>query len=291
MVLAFFFVLIIFLWQYNLKPLFINAQINKAENMACAKKLPALEKAFSQKSFLDSYLRLFYVEETKKCLEENSLTSINYMQKGIEALKYVSKVRPLYTRTWILLGSFKTILFANETNPEAKQNLFKEANSDFERALSLGPKHQETLAEWAKLYFAAEDYAKMKELSEKCVSLNPDTNTCYWYLGLAEIALSDKEKGEEHLKTAREKRFPYETGAAYSQLAIVYTKTQNYQKLVSVYESLMSLDPKNIQYYATLAAVYKEMGNYKMAKETALKILDIAPEAKDEVNEFLKTLP
>ena len=57
------------------------------------------------------------------------------------------------------------------------------------------------------------------------------------------------------------------------------------------YESLISLNPENIQYYATLAAVYKETGDYKNARKTALKVIELSPESKDEVNAFLNTLP
>lgn len=286
-----FIILIIFLWKYNIKPLIVNAEINKAEDLSCDKKLDALEKMFNQKSFLDTFLRLTYAGDIKACVESNPSKTVEHIKSGVDALKYVSTVRPLYTRTWILLGSFNTILFANETDPQIKKTLYEEINYDFNKAISLSPKHQEIFSEWAKFYFAAGDYAKMKTLSEECVALNPDTNTCYWYLGLSEIVLGDEKNSSEHIKIAIAKGFPRDTLSSYSQLALVYTKTKNYGKLVSVYESLISLDPQNIQHHATLAFIYKETGEYKKAREEALKILELAPEAKDDINLFLKTLP
>ena len=284
-------ILIIFLWQYNLKPLFINSEINKTEKMECEKKLNTLEKLFTEKSFLDAYLRLKYVEDAKACIEINPSKEAEYIDTSIKALKYAADVRPLYTRTWIMLGSFNTVLFANETDPQLKKNLYEEINYDFNKALSLGPKHQKILSEWAKFYFAAGDYEKMKSLSEECAVQNPDTNSCYWYLGLSEIALGDEKNGSENLKIAKEKGFSYNTQSAYSQLAIVYTQTKNYKELVPVYIALVTIDYKNIQYHATLAFVYQKLGNYKMARQEALEILKFAPEAKDEVNAFLRTLP
>jgi tetratricopeptide (TPR) repeat protein len=284
-------ILIIFLWQYNLKPLFINSEINKTEQLGCEKKLSALEKLFSEKSFLDAYLRLKYVEDAKACIEIDPSKEAEYMDTSIKALKYAADFRPLYTRTWIMLGSFNTVLFANETDPQLKKNLYEEINYDFNKALSLGPKHQKILAEWAKFYFAAGDYEKMKSLSEECIALNTNTNSCYWYLGLSEIVLGDEKKGQEHLKTAIANSFTYNTQSAYSQLAIVYTQTKNYKELVPVYRALVTFDYKNVQYHATLAFVYQKLGNYKMAREEALEILKFAPDEKDAVNEFLKTLP
>ncbi len=280
-----------FIWQYNLNPLFINSGINKADKLECRKKLSALEKLFSKKSFLDSYLRLTYTDHAKACMEADASMEADYINKTVEALKYAANARPFYTRTWLMLGSFNTVLFAAETDPELKKSLYEEINYDFNRALSLGPKHQKILSEWAKFYFAAGDYAKMKNLSEECVAINPDTNSCYWYLGLSEILLKDSKNGSEHLKTAIAKGFSYNNESAYNQLAIAYIQTQNYKELISVYKSLISLDYKNIQYHATLATVYKESGDYKNARQEALEILKIAPEAKDEANEFLRTLP
>lgn len=280
-----------FIWQYNLKPLFINSEINKTEQLECEKKINALEKLFPKKSFLDAYLRLKYVEDAKACMEINPSKETDYINTSIKALKYAADIRPLYTRTWILLGSLNTVLFANETDPQLKKNLYEEINYDFNKALSLGPKHQKILSEWAKFYFAAGDYEKMKSLSEECVALNPDTNACYWYLGLSEIALGNEKNGSEHLKTAIAKSFSYNNQSAYSQLAIVYTQTKNYKELVPVYRSLITLDYKNIQYHATLAFVYKKLGDYKMAREEALEILKFAPEAEEDVNAFLRTLP
>jgi len=282
--------LVIFLWKYNLKPLAINAKINKIMNMACEKKLPAFENLFNQKSFLDSFLRLKYVDEVKNCDQIAIEEQINYIKKGVKALKDVSMIRPNYTRTWLMLGSLNAVLMTNETNPQIKENLAKESNFYFEKALSLGPKHQETLAEWAKSYFVQENYPKMKEKSESCIALNDDVRSCYWYLGLSEILLGNKEKGEEHLKTAKEKSFLFDTRAAWSQLAIAYTKTENYKELISVYNSLTAIDPNSVQYRASLSVVYAKLGDFQSAKREALKIIDMAPEEKERVEEFLKTL-
>jgi len=287
-------VLIFFIWQYNVKPLTINAEINKAENLIearnCEKGLKTLEDLFPKKSFLDAYLRLKYVDYIKTCAETEPRKELEYVKKGVEELKYVSKVRPNYTRAWLLLGSFNTILLVNEKNPENKANLLEKVEYYFNKAHQLGPKHQEILSEWAKTYFAVKNYLKMKEKAEECIGLNPDNNSCHWYLGLAEIALGNEKRGKEHLEIAKAKRFPFDNRSSLTQLAIVYSETQNYQELVSVYNSLIAIAPQNIQYRATLAFIYKELAEYKKARKEALKILEIAPEAKEDVDKFLKTL-
>ena len=51
------------------------------------------------------------------------------------------------------------------------------------------------------------------------------------------------------------------------------------------------LDPTNPQYRATLAFLYKELGEFEKAREQALEVLRLAPENKGQVEEFLRTLP
>ena len=285
-------VLAVFLWKYNFKPLIINAQINKAEDLECDKKLSALEKIFSQKSFLDSFLRLKYVENVKRCqgyIVKNDESE--YIKKSISALKYSAKIQPNYTRTWILLGQFNTTLAAAETNPQTKNELLEKSRDYFKKAWELSPKRQEALIGLTETYFVAGDYENMKKKSKECRALNEGYAQCHWYLGLSEILLNDEKNGEQNIELAKQKGYNYDSKTSYSQLAIAYTSAKNYRKLVPIYNSLMRLDWQNIQYRAVLAAVYKELGEYKKARETALEIIEIAPEAKDDVNAFLKTLP
>lgn len=283
--------LIVFLWKYNLKPLLINAEINKAEDLACVKKLPAFEKLFSQKSFLDSFLRLKYVDNVKGCENYIKDNELEYIKKSVDALKYSAKIQPNYTRTWILLAQFNNILITRETNPEIKKSLLKNSEDYLAKAQKLSPERQEVLSAFSEAYFAYGDFSKMKEYAQKCFDSGDNLSSCYWYLGLSEIALNKEQEGEKDIELAKQKGYSYDNQQSYSQLAIVYTSAKNYKKLIPVYESLISLDSQNIQYYATLAAIYKEMGEYKKAKETALEILELAPEAKEDVNAFLRTLP
>lgn len=289
-------ILIIFIYQYNLKPLFINANINKAEALIesgnCKGGLAILENQLKKKSFLDAYLIMKYVDFVKLCSKNiTQETQINNTKKIMDILEKASVIRPNYTRTWLSLGTFSGILIANEQNPVAKKELLKQAEYYFQKAEALSPRHQEIFEEWAKVYFAFGDWQKMKEKSEKCFYLNKKSRFCNWYLGLAEILLGNKEPGQKYLQEADELGYPVETQESLSQLAIVYTKTQDIKELVPIYESLIKLAPENIQYKATLAFIYKELGQYKKARELALEILKLNPEMKDEINEFLLTLP
>jgi len=137
----------------------------------------------------------------------------------------------------------------------------------------------------------------MKELSIECMELNPETSTCYWYLGLSEIFLGEKELAEEHIALASRKEHPVNSLTSLNQLLIAYTSVSDYEKIIGVLEKLIEITPDGKEYYptlsqyhASLAFVYRELGDYTKAREEALIFLKLDPSSKKEVDLFLKTL-
>lgn len=215
-----FVVLIWFVWVFNVKPFQINSQINIAAILAkenqCDTAITKMEKVLPQKSFLDSYLRLKYVEIISQCIKEKEDTEKKVlMKKAIALLEEAAKIRPYYTRTWLLLGAYNRDLMKNYGINTAEQTA-----AAFEKAYQLSPKRAETLIE----------------------------------------------------------------------LNNAYIQTKNYPGLVKTYSALIELEPNNAQNYASLAFVYKELGQIEEAKKTALKIIELFPEHRAEAENFLKTL-
>ena len=87
-----------------------------------------------------------------------------------------------------------------------------------------------------------------------------------------------------------EKGYDAEIFIPLGQLEKVYTIAKDYNELVFIYQKLIALKPEEPQYHATLAFVYKELGKIKEARAEAMEVLELQPEARDMVNEFLKTL-
>ena len=283
-------ILIWFIWSGNIKPLGINTQINQAQssvnNKKCTEAMEKMENILPQKSFIDSYLRLKYIEFMKECAGFYPEKNLEYAKKGVELLKESAEIRPKYTRTWIFLAAFTNILIEKEKSLKKREDLIKEAEYYFEKAQELSPKHQEILTEWAKTYLVAKDYEKMREKSQECLNLNLNIRSCYWYLGLSEIYLGQNKLAEEHLALVKAPN----TLILLNQLITAYASVENFEKMAMVYQKLIKLNPEEPQYYASLAFVYRELGEYEKAKEQALIFLELKPEAKEEVEFFLQTL-
>ncbi|MCX6723798.1 MAG: O-antigen ligase family protein [Candidatus Staskawiczbacteria bacterium] len=288
-------ILIIFLWQYNLMPAQINKQINVASNLIDQKKCDAafaiLDKQLQSHSFLDSFVRMEYVNDIKICASYFPGNDSAYAKKGVELLKEAVKIQSLYTRYWIYLGGFTTIIADNERDAVKKENLILEAYSYFDKAEKLSPLHTETLLERAKANMVAGNYGEMKINAEKCLSADSISGGCYWIKGLAELYLGDINSAKADLQKAQDKGYDVDTLRSMYDLVNAYAATKNYQDLSAVYLRLIKRDPTVPEYHSSLAFTYAKMKEYQKSREEALRFLQLMPGAKDEVDAFLKTLP
>ncbi len=288
-------ILAIFLWQYNFMPFVINAEINKASNLAkqkyCGQALASMDKTLLKHSFLDSYSKMEYVEFTKTCADffpENTLT---YLKTDFELIKEAVKIQPLYTRYWILLGSSANTMAMQEKDTAAKSDLLKQASNYLTNASRLAPKHKEVIIEQAKTEMLLGNYEEMTNYYEKCIALDPSQGDCYWRRAISGIYLNDVNSAQKDIKVAFEKGYSINSKVSLGELSDAYGSILDYKNLVSVYVKLIEIEPNNAQYHSSLAFFYKELKQYADARKEALKVLQLSPESKPNVDAFLQTLP
>ena len=281
---------IFFLWQYALKPIYINGQINIAEKSSCDKRMKIMDGLLESKSFLDSYIRLHYAEDVKICASSSG-KKLDYINKAIKALEEESKIQPKYTRTWLLLAQFNNTLIAMEQDSKKQSELEAKSLSYINEAKKLSPLRQENYSTEAQTYFAESDFKSMKKISEDCLKIDEKAGGCYWYLGLSEIMMKDEKEGDKNIENAKKFGFDYDNISSLTQLALAYTQNKNLTELFPIYNRLLELDPQNIDFRARFAFLYRESGDYVNARKQASKLLGINPEIDKEIEDFLRTLP
>lgn len=285
-----FILLIWFIWIFNIKPFQINKEIRvahyQAKNGDYQGALARMENLLSSHTFLDNHLRLHYIDIINEYLAKSPEPIQEILaQKAIQALKENVKIRPLYTRNWLLLGNYTNVLIE-----KGQKDLKEEANYYFEKANELSPKRQEVFLGWLKTDFLTGNYSGAEEKAQKCIDLNEKLRDCWWLMGLSKAYLKDFEKSDSYIKTAQEKGYNIQSEKSWLELTKAYVAVENYQGLVETYSKLISINPRHPQYHASLAYVYKELGEKDLAKKEALKVLELDPATKTEVEEFLKTL-
>lgn len=297
-------ILVAFIWFAGLKPLSINKEINWAlyylRNGQCEKAIERMDNILSSRSNIDSYVRLQYLDIIKNCLEENINRKFVLVPKAVSVLKEAVKIRPYYTRIWLFLGAYLNVLIGNKDvfKIENVEELKKESYSCFEKALQLSPKREEIFLGWIETKLLFKEYQSAKEKSEECINLIPNSASCWWKKALANIYLGETEQAKEDIKTAAQKGYDIESKKSYSQLVSAYAqlaeatkKIEHFKPLVDIYQKLISFEPDNFQYHASLAYVYKILGEYDKAKKEAMIVLKLSPESKPNIDEFLRTLP
>lgn len=296
LVLAFLFLFfIIFLWQYNFIPLQINGDINKATALAkqkdCTTALELMNKNLLKHSFLDSYVRMEYIEIEKICSEYYPENILLYTEKGIEVLKEAVEIQPSYTRYWISLGELTTAILEQEETVNKDNELVKQAEYYFDKALQLAPKHQEIFTNIAKLKIILGDYNQAKDYSQQCINLNSNNANCYFYMAISEIYSKNTDLGKINLEKSENLNINIYTEKRLLELGNAYGSTLDYNGLIFVFKKLITLNPENAQYHSSLAYFYSEIREYDMARQEALITLKLSPESKESVDNFLNTLP
>jgi len=137
------------------------------------------------------------------------------------------------------------------------------------------------------------------EITKENVNIHPYSTRSYILLGSLSNFLAEKETNSEFITELKKEAVFYLEKAiklspkrpdAIPYLVQAYAAVENYAGLAETYPKLIEIEPDNAQYYASLAFVYKELGQIKEAKKTALKIIELFPEHQQAAEEFLQTL-
>ena len=242
-VFSLFLFLVWFIWVFNIKPLEINKEIKVAASQAkignYKEALTKMEDLLKSRSFLDSYVRLNYIEIINGILAKSSeQTQISLAEKARQILKENTKIQPYYTKNWFLLGNYTNVLIE-----KGETDLKSEANYYFEKAHQLSPKRQEVFIYWIKTDFLTADYRGAKEKAKMCLDLNPESGDCWWQMALTNIYLSEKEMAKENIEIAREKGYSINSEISLLEMASAYFKSENYSELINIYHELIKINP------------------------------------------------
>ena len=175
--------LVWFNWQYAVRPLQINGDLNMGTVLAkagnCQDGLKFLDKAVleSKPTFLNPYTRLKYFDILKVCNDQNAISNTATAQRGYEALKEASETFPNHTRTWIFLGQLTNIIVeqqgkAGALSAEQQAAQLKLAHEYFEQAKRLSPGHLEVYIDWVKTFLIEQNYEGARSKAQECIDLN-----------------------------------------------------------------------------------------------------------------------
>lgn len=170
---------------------------------------------------------------------------------------------------------------------------FDKAETLLSSAFKLFPSRQQVyyiLAD-AKIKNGKEDEGL--ELLELALELNPDSAESYWRLALGYKEIGDTRLALEYAAKAEE--LVYHGTRQYlpdllNLIEIYIDGSADFQRIARTYEQAIELRPNYVPFYASLAAVYKELGEFEKAIYYAEKAAELDSSFRKEAENFIRSL-
>lgn len=301
--------LLVFSWSYSVKPLLANKELNKiiywSEHKQCDAALKEAERATSADGSISAFAKLTYLDIVGECSPtQTEEKKIELYHNSISRLKELMLLRPYYTRTWYYYVFYATKIIEKDQSlsKEMKDQFSKEASASFEKAKALSPNRPIILAQGAKFNLAIGNFSQAQEIVDQCLKISSQYPDCWWARAEIYLKSGNISKGSEIINSSLDMGlfdFPdHSYTDPYIRNAIVefinfynINKIRDYNLLARLYQKIIIVEYESFQHHASLAYVYKELGQYQKAREEAAIVLKLSPESKPIVEEFLKTLP
>lgn len=165
-----------------------------------------------------------------------------------------------------------------------------EAARVLQSAIALSPTRPDAYYELGVTYLEKKENEKALEMFHKAVSLNEKNSRAHWVLGLAYMTLGNKEEGLASIERAIALNYNWNTESDINNLTQIYVSMNRNDKLVSMYEKLIELNPNAAQYRVTLAIAYANAGMKEQAREQALKAVELDAQYEAGAAEFIDNL-
>jgi O-antigen ligase/tetratricopeptide (TPR) repeat protein len=249
-------------------------------------KLELFKKALAKESLANlNYVREDYVlKSVQEISVDKRVDLVDYYFVELDKqLKLYPKETPLIYRRGQLLD-----IRYQETNNSADLDV---AYQDLLRACELSPGRQQVFFELGQNRRLAGDLAESINWLKQATASNDQLPVSHFFLGIAYVFNNQGELGGKEIKTAFDLGYTLlvDDRDRMEFLIDYYTKNQNYQMLEFLYKKLINLG-KSADYYARLAAVYKELGKKDEAVEAALEAWELDSSLGNELRLFLKDL-
>lgn len=281
--------------EYHIDFLAANYNLNKAEDLFNQHKYTAAFRFYEQGIKINAppvnpHLRYRYAsallqEGLNQKLKQPEAAKIHF-QKALEILdENIAKEFPYFTRNYLLGGVISTLLFEMDEKEYGVRS-----HEYFKKAIERSPRHGVIYLEWAKADFIAQNYEQGTEKIQKAISINPKFADPYWLFGIGLLYEGKEEEAYIQFQKAKMLGKDIDSKENIMQLIFVYDQLKQYNKAIELQQKLVEKNPRDPQEYASLAVLYKKSGDLKKAMEVAHSILEIDPEAKEDVERFLQQL-
>jgi len=290
------------LYQYNYTPykmlkLTIDAQrINSSQGLIAS--VDKYREALSFDSVLDrdsrtSLMRLLIADrgqlekyKDKKKAEEALLFIIDEAEKNVKYNKQDSMNQMLLAQAYSKAASFYR---ANQSKYDYYINAALEA---VDKSIDASPQRVPIYFQKAQILITAGEKDKALETLNYAYHLNENYYDSSCSLAKAYFFYQDEDSGYKYMDECIDKGGIKLLGPANYLKSLInhYVEVNDVDKVLTLYEGLVRLEPKNPEVWIKLAQLYKENEQIEKAVEAAKKAGNLDPKIKNDADKFIKEI-
>lgn len=281
---------------FNLKPIWANhycaLALSYAYHDMYRESMTTFQKALSYQTYQNPEIRRHLARTVISALSSQQLTKeemAQYFDYAILEIKKNIQRAPLdaYDHLYLM-----TLYNASYYFDQSRLDLVIEEG---EKTLALSPSRPQIYFEMGQACMNLKKFDQGIDYFKKGVALADHVVEAHWNLALAYLYAGQEDLAEEEFKIAEQRSSRAEN---LLRLAQLYAKKKDYQKVVEIYEELVyspeitqQIRQPRAQDFASLAAAYKEIGQYRKAAEAVMKAVEMDPERyAQEAEIFLELL-
>ncbi|MGC8881116.1 MAG: O-antigen ligase family protein, partial [Minisyncoccia bacterium] len=167
---------------------------------------------------------------------------------------------------------------------------YEQAKKTFEKAILIAPYFPQPRLHYAKLLLLNKETQEAQKQIEEVLKLNPElAEANYFYYQILK-AKGEEKKAIDYLDKALENGLKIVNKELILLTVKELVKVKRYDLIEKLYLQGLTLDPKDLSLYISLAATYGKMHNKEKAIEYAKKVIELNPNFKEAVESFIKII-
>lgn len=198
---------------------------------------------------------------------------------------------PAETYSLVVLGRTYNILanyYLNNNQAESAAQSLAKAMGFLEKGRELSPGRLQIFFLMAQNKMMANDLPGAKNYLAEAIAANPDFPDSYWFMGITLVNFNQITEGLKYINLALDKKYSLDNIDQTLMFINYAAQDKDYQTIARLYEVLITLEPKKVQYYASLATTYAAMGNKDKAIFYARIAGEIDPSYSSESEIFIQ---
>jgi len=232
-----------------------------------------------------------YALDLAQTPDVSSSQKIGLLMKAADRLEQNVRQEPVSSRHYIYAAGLinRLVSLLRPTDPALADAQARRCLDLMDAAERLSPTRPQIFFERSESCGALGLADKQVAELEKGLSLSPYSSKPNLDLLCLYIARGRSAEAARQWQKIRDLDLPV-TRSDYDRIIGLYDQQKQYAQMVELYRQQLSRSPDDLEVLPRLATTYRELGEFDLARRTALRAAELSPQIKASLQEFLDSL-